>query len=188
MKKILATLLIFSIFIGYSAKTNAKDNRDVLRITVYEKDGGAYRLFMGIRYSKVKTTFQRQLVSSCDCYIDQYQVTCEGRGWEKCRRGPTEYSPNLNISNELSTLFDNIEDQMLTSIEEQIQNGKTNGTMVRKINQKTNGITKTYQIAIEWKNCDNSEYGGTIVSKITDITNYMPTTTTNATNNNALSH
>lgn len=188
MKKIIATFLIFSIFIGYSAKTNAKDDKEVIRITLYEKENGAYRLFMGVRYSKVKTTFERTLLNVCNCYLDQYKVVCKDGGWEKCRRGPTEHSSNL--SQNTATLLDDAEDQMLTTIEEQIHNGKSNGTMVKKISQKTGGITKTYQITIEWNNCDNSEYGGIIVSTITDITKHMPYTytSTSATSNSALSH
>lgn len=188
MKKIIATLLIFSIFIGYSTKTNAKDDKEVIRITTYYKEGGVYRLFLGVRYKIVETTHTMKKLGNYE--IHEYHVECLDGGWEKCRRGPTQYSPNLNIGNELSTLFDNTEDQMLTAIEEQIHNGKSKGTMVKKISQKTGGTTKTYQIAIEWNNCDNSEYGGTIVSTITDITKHMPytSTSTNATGNSALSH
>ena len=186
MKKILATLLIFSIFVGYSAKTNAKDDKEVIRITTYTKSGGVYRLFLGVRYKIVETTHSIKRRDNYD--IHEYHVECLDGGWEKCRRGPTEYSPNL--SQNTTTLLDDAEDQMLTSIEELIHNGKSNGTMVKKISQKTGGTTKTYQIAIERNNCDNSEYGGTIVSTITDITKHMPytSTSTNATGNSALSH
>lgn len=187
MKKLLATLLIFSIFMGFSTKTNAKDDKkEVIRITTYHKEGGAYRLFLGVRYDKIKTSHSIKYLG--DYEIREYHVECLDGGWEKCRRGPTEYSPNL--SQNTTTLLDDAEDQMLTSIEELIHNGKSNGTMVKKISQETGGTTKTYQIAIEWNNCDNSEYGGTIVSTITDITKHMPytSTSTNATSNSALSH
>lgn len=188
MKKILATLLIFSIFVGYSAKTNAKDDKEVIRITTYTKSGGVYRLFLGVRYKIVETTHSIKRRDNYD--IHEYHVECLDGGWEKCRRGATEYSPSHNISNNLSTLLDNTEDQMLTNIEEQIQNGKANGSMTKKIVINDCGTSKTYQITIEWNNCDNSEYGGTIVSTITDITKHMPytSTSTNATGNSALSH
>ncbi|MBO4740493.1 MAG: hypothetical protein J5605_02490 [Bacteroidales bacterium] len=124
MKKIIATLLIFSIFIGYSAKTNAKDDKkEVMHRTVYTKESGVYRLFLGVRYKIVET------------------MHCIKKG-----------------------------------------------TMVKKISHKIGGITKTYQISIEWNDCDHSEYCGTIVSTITDITKHMPYTSTGTTGNSALSH
>ncbi len=186
MKKIIAIFLIFSIFIGYSTKTNAKDDKEVIRKTTYTKDGGVYRLFLGVRYKEVNTTYSIRKLDNT--VIHEYHVECLKGGWEKCRRGPTEYSPSYNISGDLTTLLDNTEDQMLTNIEEQIQNGMANGSMTKKIVTKDCGTSKTYQITIEWRDCDNKNNGGTIISTISDITKHLPCTSTNVTSNSALSH